>query len=99
MVDEIDYDSMPNSYLVSGMKLYIEHGIEPGGFMMAVLSNDLREACCRADDHNQPIIFYIVKWLYNNVPYECWGTREKVEDWLDTKRKERESDNVVVEKS
>lgn len=56
---------------------------------MAVLSNDLKEACGRADSFNRRILFEIVVWLYNNAPITCWGSPEKVDAWLTAKAKER----------
>ena len=32
---------------------YYENGIPPGGFLEAVINNDLREACARADEINR----------------------------------------------
>ena len=35
-----------------GLLLYLEHGFFPGSFLMAVLSNDLKEAVARGDEDN-----------------------------------------------
>lgn len=34
------------------LRLYIEHRIQPGGFLTSVLSNDLFDAVARADYEN-----------------------------------------------
>jgi hypothetical protein len=62
--------------MVSGLKLYFDQGIEPGSFMASVLSNDLKEACGRADYINQRLIFETVSWLYNEAPLGSWGSPE-----------------------
>jgi hypothetical protein len=77
----IDYSGLPFS-LRDGMRLYIEGHVETGGFLHAVLSNDLRRACERADAENQRALFSIVCWIYNEAPSTCWGSPEKVAAWL-----------------
>ena len=62
--------------------LYVKVGCQPGGFLIAVLSNDLREAFARADQENIAAMFEIVKYCWNEIPSECWGSPEKVNDWL-----------------
>jgi hypothetical protein len=68
--------------MLGALQRYVDHGIKPGDFLTAVLSNDLREACGRADDENQRLIFEYVKFLHNHVPSGCWGSPENVRNWL-----------------
>jgi hypothetical protein len=75
------YDGLPFS-LRDGMRLYIEGHVETGGFLHAVLCNDLRKACERADAENQRRLFSIVCWVYNEAPSTCWGSPEKVAAWV-----------------
>jgi hypothetical protein len=75
------YEHLPEG-LRGGMNRYIEHRVPPGNFLTAVLSNDLRRACERADDVNRHLLFEIVGWLYNEAPSPCWGSPEKVAAWL-----------------
>jgi hypothetical protein len=67
--------------LRAGMRRYIEHGILPGGFLQAVLRNDLKEATLRADDTNLLAMRDIVLFMHAEAPSGCWGSREKVEAW------------------
>ncbi len=62
---------------------YVEHGLSPGGFTHAVLANDLREAFGRADMQNRMFMFDIVTYCWNEIPSDCWGSWEKVKDWLE----------------
>ena len=71
-----NYAAFPNQNMVAGLQRYFEHGIEPGSFMTAVLCNDLKEACGRADDINRHMLFEIVKWLWNEAPSGTWGSPE-----------------------
>jgi len=73
-----------------GITAYIVHGIPPGHFLEAVLSNNLREAAARADSENQAALFQWVNWLYNEAPSQCWGSPEKVTKWIESKRAERQ---------
>lgn len=54
-----------------------------GHFLMAVLSNDLREAFARADDLNRPVLFQIMGYCNNEIPGNCWGSPEVVKAWLE----------------
>ena len=40
-------------YMRASAKRYIESGVEPGSFMLAVLANDLTGAFLRADQNKQ----------------------------------------------
>jgi len=75
------YERAPNN-LGDGLKRYIEDQIPMGGFMMSVLSNDLKEAFGRADIYNRAVMFEIVSWLWNEAPANCWGSPENVQAWL-----------------
>ncbi len=62
---------------------YVEQRIPPGGFLYAVLANDLFEAVAKADDINIHCLNDIVKYIYNDTPSVCWGSPEAVKDWLE----------------
>ena len=71
--------------LHDGLTHYLKHHIPVGDFLTAVLENDLREACGRADDENMWLIPVIVAYLYNEAPSNSWGSRTNVEAWLATR--------------
>ena len=75
------YERLPPG-LRGGMQRYIKQGIPPGHFLTAVLTNDLRGACERADDVTRHLLWEIVNWLYNYAPAPSWGSPEKVSAWL-----------------
>ena len=81
------YPQIANWHLVpppmhGGFRRYLDHGIEPGGFLMSVLSNDLSGAVAHADAANRYRLFDIVKFLNGDVPDACWGSPEKVRAWM-----------------
>lgn len=78
----VQYDNAPNPNMVPGLIRYIEAGVAPGAFMLGVLRNDLMEACRQADDINQRLLFDWALWLHNYAPPGCYGSREKVDNWL-----------------
>lgn len=69
-------------YMHTGLVDYITEGNPVGGFLHAILSNDLKRACNAADDNNQKVIYDYVLFLYNFAPAACWGSPERVEQWM-----------------
>ena len=74
---------------------YAEHGIPTGGFLRAVLANDLMEAFGRADTENRQDMFEIVGHVYNEMPSPCHGSYEIVDEWIEAAREKRESRTKV----
>lgn len=66
-----------------GTRAYIEEGIPPGGFLWAVMQNDLVEAFATADGVNQEMMFYWAEFLYNEAPRAAWGSRKAVLAWIE----------------
>jgi poly-D-alanine transfer protein DltD len=85
---QIDYTGLPK-HMRDGAHLYIEHGVEPGGFLRAVLSNQLVEAFGRADETNRVAMFGWAMWLYNECPRDAWGSPAKVDAWIEARRADR----------
>ena len=67
--------------MMPGIKRYIEEGIIPGHFLQAVISNNLSEACGRADDENMKNLPAYVAYFYNEAPATCWGSKERMQSW------------------
>lgn len=82
---KIDYSTVPVAYMADGMQRWIEHGVYPGVFMLALLQNDLRKAVENADGQNLEALAAWVRWLYNYAPSACWGSLLKVQAWADGK--------------
>lgn len=75
-----------SQHMHDGYVLYLMYGIAPGSFLQAVLENDLREACARADEDNQRALYQHVFFLYNYAPIACWGSAEHVSAWMEQQR-------------
>ena len=78
----IDYGVIKQDVLDS-LQRYVEQKIPTGGFLRAVLENNLMEACGRADEQNSASLFQIVAYVYNELPARSWGSPEKVVAWLE----------------
>jgi len=71
------------AYMVEGLVHYFVHRVAPGGFMLAVLQNDLMRALEKADSTNINCLKAYGMFLYNYAPLGSYGSRENVERWLD----------------
>ena len=69
------------AYMLDNLKAYINTGRGVGGFLTAVLENDLKGAVDRADSHNRANLPAYVGYLYNQAPGGCWGSPENVKAW------------------
>lgn len=63
---------------IQTLKLYAEKGIEPNGFLRAVLTNNLMDTMARADLKSQRNLFKICQYIYSKLPGNCWGSEENV---------------------
>ena len=79
-----------NRRCLEGLKVYIEHGARPGGFLSAVLANDFVEIVAAADGENMQNLPAYADYLYNHAPRDCWGSKQALEAWIKKKREERE---------
>ena len=69
--------------MMGGLIRYIENGIAPGDFLTAVICNDLNGAVGNADDENVRNLPAYIGYLYNEAPSACWGSLEKMLNWMD----------------
>lgn len=67
--------------MVSAIRNWIDHGIMPGSFLTAVITNDLNGAVGAADHLNIRLIPEYVFYFYNYCPGNCWGSIEKTQDY------------------
>jgi len=72
-----NYSKLPEHMQPAAMR-YIEHGVKPGDFMFAVLTNNLVAAFSYADAANKRYIYKWVEWLMADCPEDAWGSKDKV---------------------
>jgi hypothetical protein len=80
-VSENKYDRIPED-MREDARDYVEDHEPVGGFLYAVLTNDLVNAFGYADPDNRAAMHDWCLWLFNDIPSKCWGSKEKVEAWL-----------------
>jgi len=76
------YDRIP-SKMRSAAHAYVERGRIPGDFLQAALADSLTRAWGRADKENRAHMQEWVWWLYNDIPGECWGSKEAIKGWAE----------------
>jgi hypothetical protein len=72
-----------NNLLDASLENYLMHGLEPGGFLTAVLANDLFMAVGRGDHWNRTNLNRIVGEICHKVPSQAYGSYAAVKDWCD----------------
>lgn len=68
--------------LKESLDRYAKDRRRTGGFLQCVLENNLFEAVSRADATSVEQLPLIVRYIYNELPIACWGSAERVGNWL-----------------
>jgi hypothetical protein len=62
---------------------YLMHGYQPGSFFTALLANDFFRAMQHSHPGNSiPDLKHLTGWIESAVPFEAFGSYQKVTDWL-----------------
>jgi hypothetical protein len=69
--------------LIDSLAGYLADGELPGGFLVAVLSNDLQQATYKASTDYYQHIGAIGQYLYRYAPGGSWGSLANVIAWAD----------------
>lgn len=70
------------AHMHDSIRLYVEHGISGGGFLDAVLCNDLKGAFRRADTTNKMFMEKWVEFVVWYLPVQSQGSPEAVLKWM-----------------
>ena len=76
-------------FVKDSLERYWEQRVPTGGFLRAVLENKLFEAFGRADLDDQRDMFHIVKWIWNNLPTNIYGSPENVKKHLEGEKEDK----------
>jgi hypothetical protein len=76
------YDKGMPPHMYDGLKNYLLDGIEPGSFLMGVLTNDFVKATCCADLANVKQLPDWARFVYNDIPSIAWGSKDFVHAWI-----------------
>ena len=96
MYDATHYPNVPE-YTIEALNNWAQFGLPPGGFIAAVLANDLSDAVDRADQDNEAALVDIVRYVINELPMDCWGTDAKIAAWGEARRITADSEQPPVE--
>ena len=83
----IDFDESYNGKIIpthtrEAMERYFLYGLPPGGFLTALLTNNLYGAVSGADYQNITVLPDIVKWLLTKAPAGSYGNAEIMQSWM-----------------
>lgn len=70
------------SHMRKAIADYVLYGHHTGGFLAALLSNDLMTAATKADFENLRSLADWARFLHNYTPANCYGSREQYEHWI-----------------
>jgi hypothetical protein len=70
-------------HLWGGFNRYVENGIRPGSFLTAVFEGDFHEMCRRGGEDAIKELWPVVMYLHNKCPNGCFGSRERVNNWIE----------------
>jgi len=84
LIDQALYDvyGIP-LHMRDGLNFWFDHHREPGGFLQAVLQNDLVRAVMCGDAINRSCLHSYVLFLTNEAPDASYGSHQKYLDWID----------------
>jgi hypothetical protein len=75
-----------SSEMVASIRRYVDDKIPPGSFLSNVICDESLRRCIEtADDENMANLPAFVAYFVNEVPGSCWGSRKKMEAWLNEK--------------
>ncbi len=78
------------------LQRYIERGISPGDFWIALLSNDLIGTYGHADAENLRDLAQILVCVTNTLPVGAWGSKAQVSNWMAAGGKLQYAESEVV---
>jgi len=65
------------------IKAFVFDGTMPGGFVLALLTNNLRDAIGKGDPGNLEALKASVLFCHWEIPGNCWGSVAAVERWME----------------
>lgn len=77
-----DWKLVPH-HLHLSLRLWVDEGVQPEGFLLYVISNDLKNTALYQDSPSTDGIVGLVRFLQNNCPAPCWGNLDNVKTWPD----------------
>jgi hypothetical protein len=76
------YGKIPQ-HMLEDLNRYVTEHVLSGNFLYALLSNDLSQSFSHADSETIAAMYDYVQYVYNYMPIQCWGSKEKVNAWIE----------------
>lgn len=77
----IEYGQTLNN-IGDSLKNYLEYGYPPGSFLTHLLYGDIYRSYQSADRWSKDYLSNIIGFIVNNLPQECYGSKDKVNAWI-----------------
>ena len=68
--------------VAEALAVYIIYGLHPGSYIYYLLTNNLDEANNHKHPNEPKIGWKTLYWMACNLPYESWGSQDKVDLWM-----------------
>ena len=91
IVPYFDRQYIIRAEMVEALRNYAEKRVPLGGFLRAVVTNDFKEACGRADSQNVYNLPAFATYMYNEMPAPSQGSLEAYHAWINGKENSHES--------
>jgi hypothetical protein len=78
------YEKIP-PVIMESLKRYRDNHTPVGGFLRAVLENDLFNAWARGDSNSIAALQDITSFVYWELPSIAWGSADAYMKWIDNK--------------
>jgi len=62
---------------------WVVDGRLSGKFLSSLFENNLMETYIWADAENREMLFAYLELMYNDLPADCWGSRDAVQRWYE----------------
>jgi len=69
------------AHMHSGVKNWVKYGVPGGGFLTKMLEHDIYNAAGKADLDNQAALMGWIRFMYNELPGACHGSRQACDEW------------------
>lgn len=85
MLQRERYPTVPAAIL-DAIDNYVVHHRMPGHFVYYVLADSLSGAVARADEYSMAALAEIVRYVYNEIPRNLWGSEGTVRAWVSQRK-------------
>ena len=98
MDNPAEYHDAPADVLAA-ISRWVQYRDYPGSFIMRVLCNDLIGTVRSADPQSLEALPVILRYLHNEVPTNCYGSEDKVNEWGEGPHPAAAHDHLILNAS